>query len=158
MSRQRGEGRQQPRGFQWPWIPPSALGQAGWQDLLFLGPWRMAGTCHGWHRPTYNQLFQISILVTPASIQLCLVGRKTREHSTHDGNCLNRDGEVRVELSPEKNWHRIQQGQGWQQELNWTLTLPRSSKAAKTGRVGLNQSREDGRCFETLGGEYFGHM
>ena len=29
--------------------------------------------------------------MAPAAIQFCLIGRQTREHSTHDGNCLNRE-------------------------------------------------------------------
>ena len=62
-----------------------------------------------WMAPTHLTIVQNSmerILVTPASIELCLIGRKTREHSTHDGNSLNkvnRDGEGRVLISPEKN-------------------------------------------------------
>ena len=46
---------------------------------------------NGTHPPTVGKISMVQILMAPAAIQFCLIGRQTREHSTHDGNCLNRE-------------------------------------------------------------------
>ena len=51
-----------------------------WQELAVDGT----------HPPTFVQISMVQFFLAPAAIQLCLIGRQTREHSTHDGYCLNR--------------------------------------------------------------------